>query len=297
MAESIGGNTPIGAGCRAFAQAVESDPVLSGVLQVLVFDDGELGEDLPSLRGCLRGSLDMVVTGVAQIATVQPIMGVLDTPFLFKDAATARAKLDGEIGDELIRLIKQKGANVLAWGESGMRHMSANKPIRRPEDLAGLKIRVPQSEVIVAGFRAMGADAKSSPLGLLHEALRTGDFDAQENPIGNVESLRLYEVQKVISLTSHLYSGAVFVASPDLVDDLTPAQYTALTACARQGTAAMRRTIDKLEREGLDRLRALGMTVVTDVDHAAFAAAAKPYLAAMGQKFGEDLVRKLISNE
>jgi TRAP-type C4-dicarboxylate transport system substrate-binding protein len=112
-----------------------------------------------------------------------------------------------------------------------------------------------------------------------------------------VESLRLYEVQKVISLTSHLYSGAVFVASPDLVDDLTPAQYTALTACARQGTAAMRRTIDKLEREGLDRLRALGMTVVTDVDHAAFAAAAKPYLAAMGQKFGEDLVRKLISNE
>jgi tripartite ATP-independent transporter DctP family solute receptor len=293
LAEAIGADTAIGIGCRAFAQAVDNDALLSNVLQVMVFDDGELGEDMPSLRGCLHGSLDMVVTGTAQIATVQPIISVLDTPFLFKDTATARAKLDGDIGREFIRLLKQKGANVLAWGESGVRHMTANKPIRRPEDLSGLKLRVPQSEVMVSGFRALGADARSSPLGLLHEALRTGDFEAEENPIGNIESLQLYEVQKFISLTGHVYSAAVFVASQDLVDDLTPEQNAALAACARQGAAAMRKAADAAERDGLSRLREKGMVVVTDLDRDAFAAAARPNLLAMGKKFGEELLRSL----
>ncbi len=184
----------------------------------------------------------------------------------------------------------------MAWGESGVRHMTANKPIRRPDDLSGLKIRVPQSDVIITGFRALGADARSSPFGLIHDALRTGDFDAEENPIGNMEVLRLYDVQKFVSLTAHVYSAAAFVASQDLIDDLTPNQNAALVACARQGAAATRRAADISERDGLKRLSAQGMVVIDDVDHAAFAEAAKPNLLAMGKKFGEDLMRHLANS-
>jgi tripartite ATP-independent transporter DctP family solute receptor len=286
--------TPSGMACRAFADAVAAAPLLSGVLRVEIFDQGELGDDLPALRSAQRGSIEMVTCGSVVLATFHPTAGVLDTPFLFKDAATARRVLDGPIGDELIALLKTKGVNVLAWGENGLRHMTANKPIRKPSDLVGLRLRVPQSEVEIQSFRALGADAKAIPYLSTYAALRTGEFEAQENPIANIESARFYEVQKVLSLTTHIYSAGAFVASQDLLDELSPAQITALTAAAKQGAAAMRRTASEAERDGVARLRAQGMTIVDDVDVAAFIAAAKPNLESMGSEFGTEFMARVI---
>jgi tripartite ATP-independent transporter DctP family solute receptor len=236
----------------------------------------------------------MTTCGSLVLASFHPTAGVFDTPFLFRDAATARRVLDGPIGDEVIGLLKTKGVNVLAWGENGLRHMTGNKPIRKPSDLIGLKLRVPVSDVEIKSFRALGADARSTPYLNVYDVLRTGEFDAQENPIAQIESARFYEVQKVLSLTAHIYSANVFVASQDLLDELSSAQVAALTAAAKQGAAVMRRTASEAERDGVARLRAHGMTIVDDVDVPAFIAAAKPNLESMGSEFGAEFMARVI---
>jgi len=286
--------TPYGAGCSAFALALSQDQLLSGVLLPIVFDDAELGEEQASLRSCMKGTIDIACVSSGILGTVIPAVGLLDAPFLFANAAAARTTLDGEIGDELIDRLNRKDVHIIAWAENGMRQMTANKPIRTPSDLVGLKLRVPNTEVEIDGFRALGADPRPLAFPLLHEALRTGEFDAQENPVANIEAGRLYEVQKYLSLTGHIYSAAVFVASQDLLDDLTQEQRKALMRCGQQGKAASRDFAAAAEREGLARLRAKGMSIVEDVDIAAFARAAKANLVAIGKKFDAVLMARLM---
>jgi TRAP-type C4-dicarboxylate transport system substrate-binding protein len=131
------------------------------------------------------------------------------------------------------------------------------------------------------------------PFPAAYEALRTGTFEAEENPIGLIESAKFYEVQKVLSLTRHAYSAALLVVSPDLLDDLTEPQRAALQTCGVAGQTASRSAADDAQRDGVARLQAKGMTVVNDVDVAAFIDASKGNLAAVGEKFGVALMAKL----
>jgi TRAP-type C4-dicarboxylate transport system substrate-binding protein len=218
----------------------------------------------------------------------------MDTPFLFTSVASARATLDGPIGQEMTALAKAKGINLLGWGENGLRHITANRPVRLPSDLAGLKLRVPPSEVMRTSFKALGADVRTIPYLQIHEALRTGEVDAQENPIGLIESSKLYDVQKYLCLTSHIYSCSLFVASPDLLEDLSSQQAAALAECVKRGTAAARATADADQTSGADRLKANGMTIVSDVDSRAFLTANRPNLAALGAKISPALMDRMI---
>lgn len=286
--------TPYGAGCYAFAKALSEEPLLSGTLRPFVFDDAELGEEQASLHSCMKGSIDIACVSSGILGTIIPAVGLLDAPFLFPNAAAARTMLDGEIGDELIDRLNSKAVHIIAWAENGMRQMTANKPIRNPADMVGLKLRVPNNEVEIASFRALGADPRPLAFPLVHEALRTGEFDGQENPVANIEAGRLYEVQKYLSCTGHIYSAAVFLASPDLLDDLTAEQRKALIRCAQQGKTASRDFAASAEREGLNRLRSKGMTVIEDVDIAAFAHAAKPNLVEIGKRFDPALMARLM---
>jgi TRAP-type transport system periplasmic protein len=294
ITQSNAGSAPAAKGCQAFAAAVAADPVLGGLLRVDVYNNGALGDELAAITGCIDGSVDMALSSISVFSTYVPAVGLLDTPFLFKTAEIARAALDGEIGAQLAALLKPVGLNVQAWCENGLRQMTANRPIRRPADLMGLKLRVPQSDVEVASFRALGAEPGQLPYTALYEALRTGEFEAEENPIAIIEAGRLFEVQKFLSMTTHIYSASVIIASQDLLDDLSGPQRLALAACAKQGAAVTRVESAAAQRDGVARLRAAGMTVVDDVDIAAFIAASKPNMAALGQKYGADLMSQLI---
>jgi TRAP-type C4-dicarboxylate transport system substrate-binding protein len=205
-----------------------------------------------------------------------------------------RAAFDGATGAEYADLLATKGINVVCWLENGLRHMTANRPIRRPVDMVGLKLRVMPSQVAVDSFCSLGADAKPLAFNLLYEALRTGRFDAQENPIASVELIKLYEVQKFICMTGHTYSIGFVVASPDLIEDLTPKQFAALRTCGRAGTLRSREVAGAAAADGVGRLRATGMTVIEDVDSAAFVKAARPNLDRLGTQFGTERVQRLI---
>jgi tripartite ATP-independent transporter DctP family solute receptor len=294
IANNSGPQTAYGAGCRALAAAIASDSLLSAQFRPEVYDNAELGEEVASFSSARKSTVEIVAGASGALSAFLPEIGLLDMPFLFRDAVAARAVLDGEIGADLIDRLAPKGLHVLCWAENGVRQITANKPIRRPVDLAGLKLRVPVVEVMVAGFRALGADPRGLPFPLVHEALRTGEFDAQENPVGNIEAGHLYDVQKYISLTRHTYSAAVFLLAPDLLDDLTGQQKSALLACGEKAKTATRDFADAAERDGLGRLRALGMTIVDDVDIAAFSAAAKPNISKIGDKISPALTARLI---
>ncbi len=282
-----------GQACRAFVEAAATMPELDGIMQMELHANGELGGEIEMVKACAAGALDLVFAASNVVAVLVPELGLLDAPFLFRDAPHAHAVLDGSIGQEYIDLLQGKGLNVLAWGENGTRHVTANKPIRMLADLRGLRIRVPQSEMMVEGFRALGAAPETLPFPQLFEALRTGRFEAQENPVATIAAAHLERVQSCLSLTGHAYSAAFFLASPDLLDDLNPAQRAALLDCARLGARASRIAASRGEREGVEQLRASGMAVVADVDRTLLAAAAAPALEAAAQHLGADRVVRI----
>lgn len=282
-----------GQACQGFANAVAASPVLAEAFQVEVHANGELGGELEMTQACINGSLDFAVTASNVVANILPEIGLLDAPFLFRDAAHARAVLDGPIGAEYAELLRPKDVHVLAWAENGLRHVTANHPVRKPEDLHGLHIRVPQSDVMVAAFTALGANPEPLPFPQLYEALRTGRFEAEENPVPTIVAAKFNEVQKCLSLTGHVYSAAMVIASPDLLDDATAAQRTALIGAAKAASAASRDTGTRGEHDGIETLRAAGMVIVTDVDRAALAAAARPALDATAKRLGADRAARI----
>jgi TRAP-type transport system periplasmic protein len=282
-----------GQACRAFADAVASAPVLSSVLQIEVLAGGSLGGELEMTQACINGSLDLAVTATNVVASIVPELGLLDAPFLFRDAAHARAVLDGPVGAEFTELLLAKGAHNLAWAENGLRHVTANRAVRKPADLHGLHIRVPQSEVMIEAFKALGANAEPLPFPQLFDALRTGRFEAQENPVATIVTANLAQVQKFLSLTGHVYSAAFFIASPDLLEDLEPAQRQALADAARIGGRASRETASQGERDGIGTLGKAGMTIVQDVDRVALAEAARPALDAAASRLGAGRVARI----
>jgi len=282
-----------GQACRAFADAIAASPALSAVMQVEVHANGELGGELEMTQACINGTLDMAVTASNVVANILPDLGLLDAPFLFRDAVHARAVLDGPIGAEYAALLKPKDVLVLAWAENGLRHITANHPVRKPDDLHGLHIRVPQSDVMVSAFKALGANPEALPFPQLYEALRTGRFEAEENPVPTIVAAKLNEVQKCLSLTGHVYSAAMFIISPDLLDDLSETQRAGLITAAKAGSAASRDVGTLGEHDGVEALRAAGMVIVTDVDRAALAGAARPALDATAKRFGADRAARI----
>jgi tripartite ATP-independent transporter DctP family solute receptor len=223
---------------------------------------------------------------------------VLSIPFIFRDAQHAHAVLDGPIGTDLVAKFAPKGLVALAWGENGMRQItSAKRAIAAPEDLKGLKLRVPQNEVTVAGFKALGADA--APLGFsdLYGALQTGKFDAQENPIATIVATKFYQVQKYITVSNHQYDPALFFATPDLWEDLSEADRAMFVKAAKIGGEASRKFAAEAQASGVATLEKEGMTVVKSIDRAKFSAALAPAMPAYDQMFGADLIAKIRNYE
>jgi tripartite ATP-independent transporter DctP family solute receptor len=284
-----------GQGAFAFAAAVAADPLLGNALTIEVYGNAQLGDDPYSLNGCMRGTLDGMLVSGSIMAGVVADVGILNAPYLFRDVARARAVLDGPIGADLTEACRAKNLPVLAWGENGLRHITSNTPIHALADLRGLKIRVPPSDMFLQGFRALGANPAPLAFGLLRAALLSGEFQAQENAVVLVEAAKLYEVQKYLCLTGHIYDAIGFVASPDLMEDLTAPQREALVACARKGAAVTRRVADAAARDGVARLRAAGMTIIDDIDIGGLQAACRPFLETLAATYGADRVRSLLA--
>jgi tripartite ATP-independent transporter DctP family solute receptor len=282
-------DSQFGAGAAEFAAQVER--TCGGRLRVELYPSGATGGELEMTQDVAAGTLDMTFTSTVVFATVAPELSIFDIPFLFRDLAHARAVFDGEIGKAAFARLEPKGIVGLGWGENGMRHVTTtDKPVRRPEDLKGLKLRVPQSEVMEASFKAFGADAKSLPFPDVYPALSAGTFQAEENSIATILSANFDKVQHYLCLTGHVYSPSAFLISKRVFDRIQPDDQQALRAAAVAGGKASRAFLDRIDKSGIEELRRRGMTVVEDIDRPAFAAALAGLDGEFEKQFGKDKI-------
>ena len=263
-------SSQLGEGEKVFAAEIAART--GGCYTIENYPNAMLGGEVAMMKDVELGALDLAFITGAPLPNLLPEAGIFNIPFLFRDATEARAVLDGPIGDEYLKRFSKIGVVALAWGENGMRHITnAKRPIRTPEDLAGLKLRLPQSDVMTAGFMALGADVRQTPFPQVYGALRSGSVDGEENPIATILSTRFYEVQTYLTMTAHVYDPAVIVMSSDAFVSLSDADKAAFAESAKLGAQASRRVASDAEKTGIATLRARGMSVIETVDRKAFA--------------------------
>ncbi len=268
----------LGAGATVFADEVAKRT--GGRFVVQQFPDSSLGGDVELLKGVQLGTIDLAfVTGMG-LSSVVVDTGVLNIPFLFRDTAHAHAVLDGSIGESFRASFAAKDVVMLAWGENGLRHMTNSRhPITTPDDIKGLKMRVPQSEVLLRGFQALSVETAVLPFPQLYEALRAGaKFD---------------QVQKFLTMSGHAYDPAVFIMSADLSNDLSADDKAGFAEAARAGAVASRRFAADAEKAGVVALQQSGMAVQSDIDRQRFATAMASAGPEFEQRFGRDLIERI----
>ncbi|MEL7614128.1 TRAP transporter substrate-binding protein [Vreelandella titanicae] len=204
-----------------FAELVEEGT--NGELIVDVGGNAQYGDDMEAITQMRMGTLAFSTNSQGSTSSVVPQFSILGLPFLFNSLPSAWEVMDGEVGDELKRLSEEKGLVLLALWDNGIRHVSNNvRPIETPDDLEGLKIRTPPDEMTVDIFEALGANPTPMNFSELYIALEQGVVDGQENPLMNIYSSKLHEVQDYISLTGHKYESTPLLMSKMVWDTLSP---------------------------------------------------------------------------
>jgi TRAP-type transport system periplasmic protein len=242
----------------------------AGRIEVQVAPSAQLGDDAAMVTALRTGALDLSANSQGAVANAVPEYAAFGMPFLFASLPQAWKLLDGPLGKELADKSAEKGLIVLGYWDNGIRHMSnSKKPLIKPEDLKGLKMRTPPDTVTVDIMQALGAEAQQIKFAELYVALQQGVVDGQENPLMNIYASKLYEVQKFISLTGHKYEMTPFLMSKRAWDKLAEPDRKAVQEAAAEATALQRKLSQEADEKLVGDLKAKGVRVDT-VDKAAF---------------------------
>lgn len=251
-----------------FAELVKTRT--AGRIEVQVSPSAQLGDDAAMVTALRTGALDLSANSQGAVAAVVPEYAAFGMPFLFASLPQAWKVLDGALGKELADKSAEKGLIVLGYWDNGVRHMSNSKrPILKPADLQGMKMRTPPDAVTVDIMKALGAEAQQIKFAELYVALQQGVVDGQENPLMNIHASKLYEVNKFVSLTGHKYEMTPFLMSKRSWERLPEADRKALNEAAAEATALQRKLSQEADEKLVAELKAKGVRV--DVaDKAAF---------------------------
>jgi len=197
-----------------FAQDVNE--ALKGRVEVKVFHSSQLGSDEQMIKGIRVGAPEMVAPSTI-MSTVDQRYGVFEMPYLIVSRAHMKKVTENkEVQKALFDVLPARGIRMLGVWENGFRHITNNvRPIVRPEDLKGIKLRVPGGVWRVKMFQAYGANPSPMPFAEVYSALQSGVMDAQENPFPQIHSAKFQEVQKFLSLTGHVYTPAYLIVNED----------------------------------------------------------------------------------
>ncbi|MEO1576655.1 MAG: TRAP transporter substrate-binding protein, partial [Pseudomonadota bacterium] len=242
-----------------------------GEMRVRVYPGGQLGAEKDTLEIAVFGGLDLTRVNLAPLNSIVPETIVLALPFLFRSIAHSRAAFDGAVGRRILDAMMPFGLRGMCYYDSGARSLyNTRRPILSPDDVAGMKIRVPNSDIYVATMQALGANPTPIPYGEVYQSLVQGVVDGAENNFPSYEGSRHFEAAGHYSLTRHMMAPEVLVASRRSWDRMTHNEQEQLQAAASDSVPVMRRLWD--ERVGVARQRVLerGVQVVDEVDHAAF---------------------------
>ncbi len=252
-----------------------SNAALGDKAEVQVFGSSQLGKDSELLQKLKLGQVDFSLPS-SVMSSVADEFGVFEMPYVIKSRDHMRRVEDAILESKLQPAVKAKGYRILAVWENGFRNITNNtRPINKPEDLAGIKLRTPKGAWRVKMFQLYGANPTPMAFSEVFTALQTGVIDGQENPYAQIWSAKFQEVQKYLSITGHVYTPAYLLVSDKHFSALPQDVQAALEKCGKETQAFVYDAAAKLETDLLDKLKAGGIQVnVADKD--AFIAASKP---------------------
>ena len=211
---------PKHAAALAFKEYVEENT--AGSVRVELYPASQLGDADTVLQGLQLGTIELGVVHDGPIAEFFPPIELISTPFLFENQRVAYQVFDGEFGDHFAeRMLDEAGIRMMAFADNGIRHFTNDvRPIRTPEDMQGLTIRIQPSPVYQRLIESLGASAITVPWTELPTALQQGVVDGQENGVTNILAASLYQYQRHVSLNGHVYSVHLYLMNPDFYDSL-----------------------------------------------------------------------------
>jgi tripartite ATP-independent transporter DctP family solute receptor len=256
---------------------------LAGKAKVVVYGSSQLGGDKEMLQKLKLGTIDLALPSTVMTSEVD-LFGIFELPYIVKDREHMKRIEKDVFWPSLAPLTEKKGLKVLAVWENGYRHITDNQhPIKVPADLKGIKLRVPEGKWRVKMFQDYGANPSPMKFSELFTALQTGVMDGQENPLTQIYSAKLQEVQKYLSLSGHVYTPAYVTAGSRKFNALPADVRKVLEDTARETQAFVYETAAKADTDLLGKLKQAGMQV-NEVDKDAFIAASKPIYEAFGQE-------------
>lgn len=263
-------------GAQVIAEEVESADV---GLSVEIFPSSQLGADADRIASVASGDIDMDIQGASALGAVYEPVSVLDAAYAFDDGEHLTRYFETDAADELVQsFADETGVRTLGAWSAGMRHFTANEPIRTPDDLDGLRMRFPASPQFLMNAEALGAEAVEIAYEELFLALQQGTADGQENPIVNIEASSLDEVQDYISLSSHQANSNLVIVG-QIWDELSSEQQDALQAAVDTAVEQVPGCVTEDEEETLAAWGDEGsMEIVDDVDVEAFRTQVDSYL-------------------
>jgi len=272
-------------GLRYFEKLVEKGT--NGAIDVQIFPANQLGAERELVEGLQLGTVQGTMTSTGPMGNFLPEIKVFNLPFLFKDRKSCYAVLDGPVGQEIAKKLIPLGIRSLGWCENGFRNVTNSKrPINKPEDMKGLKIRVMEDDLFIISMKALGASPLPMAFSELYTALEQKTVDAQENPLAVIYSSRFFEVQKYLAMTGHFYSPAMLLVSESFFKSLTPAQQKVLIEAGAKTRDYERKLSMEADQSLEAKLKEKGM-IITHPDK-------KPFMEAVASVYTNPKVMKAI---
>jgi C4-dicarboxylate-binding protein DctP len=289
-------NTPKGKGADKFKELAEK--YTNGKVKVEVYANSTLYKDKEELEALQLGAVQMLAPSNSKFGPIGvKDFEVFDLPYLLPNKAALRKVTDGPIGKAMLKKLESKGMVGLAYWDNGFKEMSANKPLRMPEDYKGLKFRIQSSKVLEAQFRALGAIPQVMAFSEVYQALQTGVVDGQENTPSNMFTQKFHEVQKYTTLTNHGYIGYVVVVNKKFWDDLPADIRGQLEKAMAEATVYSNEISEKENVESLDDIKKSGKTELitpTAAESAAMRKAMEPLYQEMASRVGKQLIDDVV---
>ncbi|HEX4944823.1 MAG TPA: TRAP transporter substrate-binding protein [Usitatibacteraceae bacterium] len=284
-----------------FAQSAEefakrANAKLGSKAKVVVYGSSQLGGDKELVQKLKLGTVDIALPSTV-MSSEADLFGVFEMPYLVKDRKHMGRIEKDVFWPKIEPTAEKKGLKVIAVWENGYRHITNSKrPINTPEDLKGIKLRVPEGKWRVKMFQAYGANPSPMKFSEVFTALQTGVMDGQENPFTQIYSAKFQEVQKYLSLTGHVYTPAYATVGTKKWATLPPDVRKILEDTAKETQAYVYQMAEKGESELLDKIKAAGVQVNTP-NKDAFIAASKPVYEEFAKEVAgsKDVIDKAIA--
>ena len=288
-------NTPKGKGADKFKELGEK--YTNGKVKIEIYPNSQLYKDKEELEALQLGSVQMLAPSLAKFGPLgAKEFEVFDLPFLFPSVAALQKIQTGPIGKGLFTSLESKGIVGLAYWDNGFKIFSANKPIKTPDDLLGMKIRIQSSKVLEAQMKAYGAVPQVMAFSEVYQGLQTGVIDGQENTPSNMYTQKMHEVQKYGALTNHGYIGYAVIANKKFWDGLPADIRGQLEKAMAEATTYSNGISQQENDESLEAMKKSGKIefyTPTQADLKKWRDASKPVWDEMAGRIGKDLLKKV----